>query len=266
MGRQALIIAAVLLPVCAGQSWGARPEKVVQLVSVAGQGGAAPASHKPEAGRSARGEVPVEQIQMAIRKYFEGEWGSRVKAVQVTVIDPAAPVKTPAGVVGLQVLPAATEGAMGRRNVNVQITVDGKAWKTIEVLVDLAAQIDVVVPNRAVKADEIIEADDLTTARVVTYDLKPLFLTDPGMVEGKSAARPLQPNIPLRQGFLKAPILVKKGDRVLIEAKRGGLSIQTTGVTKGSGQVGQMVMVANLDSGRELRARVVAQGLVEVDF
>ena len=103
-------------------------------------------------------------------------------------------------------------------------------------------------------------------ARIVTYDLKSQFVTDLNLVQGKSAARPLQPNTPLRQAFLKAPILIKKGDRVLIEAKRGGLSIQTTGVTKGSDQVGQTVMVANLDSGRELRAKIIAPGLVQVDF
>jgi flagella basal body P-ring formation protein FlgA len=65
---------------------------------------------------------------------------------------------------------------------------------------------------------------------------------------------------------VKLPLIVKKGDRVLIEARRGGLSIQTYGITKASGQVGQTIMVANLDSGRELRAKVVAPSLVQVDF
>lgn len=266
MYRTGLMIAAVLAQVAAGPAWGARPEKAVQLVSVTGQGGPVPAPAKLDAGRAPKGEVRTEQIQAAIRKYFEGEWGARAKAAQVAVIDPSEPVKIPSGAVELHVVPAASEGAMGRRSVNVQIVLDGKAWKTIEVLADIAAQIEVVVPNRAVKADEVIEPEDLTMARVVTYDLKHLFVTDPETAQGKSAARPLQPNTPLRQAFLKAPILVKKGDRVMIEAKRGGLSIQTTGVTKGSGQVGQTVMVANLESGRELRAKIIAPGLVQVDF
>ncbi|MBI5671925.1 MAG: flagella basal body P-ring formation protein FlgA, partial [Nitrospirae bacterium] len=44
------------------------------------------------------------------------------------------------------------------------------------------------------------------------------------------------------------------------------LSIRANGVTKANGQVGQTVMVTNLDSGRELRAKVVAPSLVEVEF
>jgi flagella basal body P-ring formation protein FlgA len=52
----------------------------------------------------------------------------------------------------------------------------------------------------------------------------------------------------------------------MIEAKRGGLSIQAYGVTKSSGHVGQTVMVGNVDSGRELRAKIVGPGLVQVEF
>jgi flagella basal body P-ring formation protein FlgA len=61
-------------------------------------------------------------------------------------------------------------------------------------------------------------------------------------------------------------LVVKKGDRVLIQAQRGGLSIRAYGITKSSGQVGQSIMVANLDSGRELRATVVAPSIVQVEF
>jgi flagella basal body P-ring formation protein FlgA len=116
------------------------------------------------------------------------------------------------------------------------------------------------------KSEETIEPDDLTTARIVTYDVKHPFITDPEAAIGKSTARPLQPNTPLRPTFLKKPFMVKKGDHVMIEARRGNFSVQTSGVTKGSGQVGQTVMVANLDSGRELRAKIIAPGLVQVEF
>jgi flagellar basal body P-ring formation protein FlgA len=130
----------------------------------------------------------------------------------------------------------------------------------------VAAMVDVVVPSRYVKSEEVLDADDLTTALVKVYDLKHPYLTDREDAIGKSAARPLQAETPLRATFLKKPLTIKKGDRVMIEAKRGGLSIQTSGVTKSSGQIGQSIMVANLDSGRELRAKIVAPGLVQVEF
>ncbi|MCX5724645.1 MAG: flagella basal body P-ring formation protein FlgA [Nitrospirae bacterium] len=51
-----------------------------------------------------------------------------------------------------------------------------------------------------------------------------------------------------------------------IEARHGGLSIQVTGVTKSSGELGQSITVANLDSGKELRAKIVAPGVVRVEY
>jgi flagellar basal body P-ring formation protein FlgA len=211
-------------------------------------------------------ELPVELIRKTIQKYLEGEWGYRVKAVQVALLEPSDPTKIPPGVVELHVVPAPSEEGLGRRMFHVAVTTNGRPWKTIEALTDVAAMIDVVVPNRFLKSEELVDAEDLTVSRIRIHELKHPFITDRNEVIGKSTARPLQADTPLRPSFLKLPLMIKKGDRVMIEAKRRGLSIQTYGVTKSSGQVGQTIMVANLDSGRELRAKIVAPGLVQVEF
>jgi flagella basal body P-ring formation protein FlgA len=166
----------------------------------------------------------------------------------------------------MRVVPVSNDERLGRRMFQVAVNVNGKPWNTIEVLTDVTAMIDAIVPNRYLNSDELIDALDLKTVRMRTHQLSHPFITDREEVVGKSAARPLPAETPLRAGFLKAPVLIKKGDRVMIEAKRGGLSIQAYGVTKSSGYVGQTVMVGNLDSGRELRAKVVGPGLVQVEF
>ena len=85
-------------------------------------------------------------------------------------------------------------------------------------------------------------------------------------VVGKAASRPLPPQIPIKLTALRRPFVVRKGDRVMIEAKMGGLSIQTAGVTKGNGELGQTVTVSNTDSGKDVRGKVVGPGVVRVDF
>lgn len=211
-------------------------------------------------------ELTSERIKKAIQQHLAGLWSHRVKDVQVVVLDPSDPVATPSGVMDLQVLPAINEERLGRHTFQVVVTTNGKPWRTIEVLADVTATIDAVVTNRLFRAEEILDATDLKTVRTRIYQLNHPFVTDREEVVGKSAARPLPADMPLRQAFVKTPFLVKKGDRVTIEAKRGGLSIHTYGVTKASGHVGQTVMVANLDSGRELRAKIVAPGIVQVEF
>jgi flagella basal body P-ring formation protein FlgA len=148
----------------------------------------------------------------------------------------------------------------------VEAVASGKLRKTIQVTADVAAMIDAVMATRYLKPDELIDRGDIKIVGMRVHQVNHPFITDEGEIIGKSASRPLPPDTPLRPAFVKLPLVVKKGDRVLIEVRRGGLSIRAYGVTKSSGQVGQTVMVANLDSGRELRAKVVAPSLVEVEF
>jgi flagellar basal body P-ring formation protein FlgA len=216
--------------------------------------------------RAAVSEVNPDQIRKVIQKHLESEWGSKVKTVHVTVLEPADSVMIPGGAVELYIIPNPTEDGLGRRVFHVEAVADGKPRKTIQVVADIAAMIDAVVATRFLKADELIDMGDLKIVGMRVHQVNHPFITDLGEVIGKSASRPLPLDTPLRPAFVKLPLVIKKGDRVLIEARRGGLSIRAYGVTKSSGQVGQTIMVANLDSGRELRAKVVAPNLVQVEF
>ena len=216
--------------------------------------------------RVAVSEVNPDLIRKAIQKHLESEWGHKVKTIQVTVLEPADPVMIPGGTVELQVIPNSMEEGLGRRMFHVEAVANGKSRKTIQVVADIAAMIDAVVVTRFLKADELIDMSDLKTVGLRVHQINHPFMIDQGEVIGKSASRPLPPETPLRPAFVKPPLAIKKGDRVLIEARRGGLSIRANGVTKANGHVGQTVMVTNLDSGRELRAKVVAPSLVEVEF
>lgn len=216
--------------------------------------------------RAVVSEVSPDLIRKAIQKHLESEWGRKVKTVHVMVLEPADPVVIPGGTVELHIIPNPAEEGLGRRVFHVEAVANGKARKTIQVVADVAAMIDAVMATRFLKADELIEAGDLKTVGMRVHQVNHPFITDQGEIIGKSASRPLPPDTPLRAAFVKLPVVIKKGDRVLIEARRGGLSIRAYGVTKSSGQIGQTVMVANLDSGRELRAKVIAPNLVQVEF
>lgn len=268
MTRTRIIAVIVLL---SGTPWAPEPAAAgsradTRPVSVGSRSSDPGPNEKLGLGRPVVHELHTELIKEAIQKYLEREWGYRVKAVQVTLLAPSDPIRMPPGVVELHVVPSPSEEGLGRRVFRVAVATDGKPWKTIEAFTDVAAMIDVVVPNRYLRSEEPVDAEDLTVARIRIHDLKHPFVIDQEEVIGKITARPLQADTPLRPAYLKMPLMIKKGDRVMIEARKGGLSIQTSGVTKSSGQVGQTIMVTNLDSGRELRAKIVAPGLVQVEF
>ena len=55
--------------------------------------------------RVAVSEINPDLIGKAIQKHLEREWGGKVKAVHVTVLEPADPVMIPGGTVELHVNP-----------------------------------------------------------------------------------------------------------------------------------------------------------------
>lgn len=263
MSRPSMFLAFLLIGPVAGSDVFASAEILPESRHVVGVQGTA---SRPAGSGSVHRVVTPEAIGKTIQSYLEKEWARMVKEVQVTVLDPSDPVTLPLGNVEWRVVPVRPEERLGRRHFQVAIMVNGKVWRTIDVAADVAAMIDAVALNRFVKPEEVIEEADLKNVRVRLSQLAHPFIVDSDHVIGKSAARPLPADTPLRAAFLKAPIVIKKGDRVLIEAKRGGLSVHAYGVTKSSGYVGQTIMVANADSGRELRAKVIAPGLVQVEF
>ncbi len=216
----------------------------------------------------ARGKrlIYPEQIRSVIHDFVKRELAGRAVDYQVALGDPQQPIAVPSGTVDLQVSAARSDESLGRRVFQIHLAVNGRFIKTIDATADVAAVVEVVMPVRPIKVDEQIESDDVTTERIVLYDLKQPFVTNLAEVIGKAAIRPLPPQNAIRMTSLRRPFAVHKGDRVTIEARQGGLSIQTVGVTKSHGELGQTITVSNVDSGKELRATVVAPGVVRVSF
>lgn len=215
--------------------------------------------------RASLQQVTPEQIQQAIVDYVRSHKEDTIADVQVRLLEPEQPLSLPSGALGIRVLPISAEG-YGRRHFDVVLSINGKIIQTTKAAADIITLIEVAVATKLIKIDDIIQADDVIMARTSLTATSGQYATNLDEVIGKRVVRPLAPRVPITISILAQPYLVHKGDRVTIEAKRKGLLIQTVGITKTVGQVGQMVTVTNQDSGKDLRAKVVAPGLVSVEF
>lgn len=219
-------------------------------------------------GPAARGKrlIYPEQIREAIHGFVLREIAGRAVDCQVALGEPQQPIAVPSGTVDLQVSATRSDEPLGRRVFQIHLAVNGRFIRTVDATADVAAVQEVVVPVRPIKMDEQIETDDVTIDRIVLFDLKQPYVTNPADVIGKAAIRPLAAQSAIRITAVRRPFVVHKGDRVTIEARQGNLSIQTVGLTKSHGELGQTITVSNVDSGKELRATVVAPGVVRVTF
>src|SRR5690606_20873548 len=64
----------------------------------------------------------------------------------------------------------------------------------------------------------------------------------------------------------EAPLLVERGDNVVIRVAQGGIQASMRGVALQSGSLGEGILVRNLSSDKEITAWVVENGIVESRF
>ena len=269
MTRQGYLYAAGLLVACIG---------AVPMAADAGTADRAASARRAVQGAELRPmklgpaiaptvpQVRPDDIQRSIVRFLEKELAGQVREIHVSMVDPLEAIPAPPGSMGLAVTSPGLDAGIGRRMFHVQINSNGRLWQTIDATADVGASVDAIVPVRAIRAEDLIEEEDVTIQRVKLRELNHQLATNLSEVIGKSSARHLPANMPIRLALIKKPYAVRKGDRVAIEAKHGGLSIQASGVTKMSGEVGQSITVANIDSGKELRAKIVAPGVVRVEY
>jgi flagella basal body P-ring formation protein FlgA len=88
-------------------------------------------------------------------------------------------------------------------------------------------------------------------------------ISTPEEAVGQMSRRMLRPGDILRSGQLSSPILVKRGDAVLMIARREGIEVSTAGEALDAGARGAVVRVRNAGSGQVVRMRVAGPGAVE---
>jgi flagella basal body P-ring formation protein FlgA len=88
-------------------------------------------------------------------------------------------------------------------------------------------------------------------------------ISAPEQAVGQTSRRPLRTGDILRSSQLAAPVLVKRGDQVVMLARRDGIEVSTSGEALDAGSRGAVVRVRNSGSGQVVRMRVTGAGTVE---
>lgn len=211
-------------------------------------------------------ELETDRIRRALARALEALLRDPRAELRIHMVQPTMPLRLPSGRVEVQVPTSGVELELGRQSIPVGILVDGRRVQTVEVVADVEVWAELVTPVRAINPDETISADDVTLTKIVLPSLTHDFARSVDEVVGKRASRMLRAQAPIRVGALAQAYAVRKGDHVLIEARRGGLVITASGIVRGGAQVGQSVSVTNQDSGKDVRAKVVGPGVVRVEF
>ena len=210
-------------------------------------------------------EISPDKIENMVKRFIlkKVPWDS--KSVAITV-SPVKAITLDPGEVTYEMSARQKEDFLGSTNISLIFLVDNREAKKIQVNAKIAVMQDVLVSNRSLKRHDVITEEDVRLEKMNLAELRADVMTDPGEVLGKRAKRTIEVNTPLRLNFLEVPPLVKRGDMVTIVAESDVLKITTKGFVTESGCKGEMVKVINVNSRKELFAKVRDARTVEVDF
>jgi flagellar basal body P-ring formation protein FlgA len=120
----------------------------------------------------------------------------------------------------------------------------------------------VIVTRRPVSRGETLSHADIESRLLDISDETRGYFVAPEDVIGRSASRHLPNASILNAGMLTQSTLVERGDSVIIEVRSGGLHLRAQGTALEDGLEGAQIRVRNDRSGQEIKALVVARGLV----
>jgi flagella basal body P-ring formation protein FlgA len=210
--------------------------------------------------------IAAKDFERVIYSALTRQYGRPHHRLKVGILSPQKPLVVPAGKIHLEVGKLVGGARTGRRSFRVGLFINGQFIKTINVVGEVKVQVPVTTPVRWIKPKEVVTAKDVMTMMVDVPSLTHDFILDSDDVIGKQVLRPLPPRKPIRKIMLDDPPIVHKGDRVMIEVRKGGLLVQVVGLAKADGKSGDTIPVQNKSSGREVVGTILSPGLVEVGF
>jgi flagella basal body P-ring formation protein FlgA len=156
------------------------------------------------------------------------------------------------------------DGARLQGNTTVGVrcpTADG--WR-IFVTGKVSILADVLVLKTSARRGDSLHAGDV---ELVERDISALsrgYLEDPAELEGKILKRAVSTGMVLTPGLLEAPRVVRRGDRVTLEARQGTLAVRMQGEAVTDGRPGERIRVRSLNSEKIVEGTVVDAGVIKV--
>jgi flagella basal body P-ring formation protein FlgA len=121
-----------------------------------------------------------------------------------------------------------------------------------------------LVTARPLSRGATVDADDIVAVRLEVSKLNRGYYLEPADVIGKILRRSLPTGRALTPHVLRAPLMVRRGDNVIILAESTGLQVRMKGEALQDAARGQRVSVRNLRSKRVVEGTAVEPGLVQV--
>jgi len=152
----------------------------------------------------------------------------------------------------------------GKHNVRITCP-DVQGW-LLRGRVSVSVSLPVWVASRDLGRKQSITAADVHLQAAKLEQLNHGFSVAPESLLGFRTQRAINAGVALDKNNLSPPLLVHKGEQVMIRVEQEGLKASMVGIALADGIAGQMIPVKNSSSQKEIQAEVTQRAEVMVHF
>ena len=189
--------------------------------------------------------------------------GLKGSAVEVEVVRLPSDQTIPSGSVEVRVIDKAPRVRKGRNSIPVEILVDGKRCRYVQVSVTAR-----VFGRALVATQPIARNEPLTAANTTVQDCETTNMFEDVMDALQSsdaiASVPIAQGAQVRCKWIGRPAVIKTGDAVIVSVVGESTCVSEKGTAAGDGRPGDRIKVRLSGGSREVRGTVVGPGLVEI--
>ena len=156
-------------------------------------------------------------------------------------------------------------GSMGG-NVSVHTRCQGSPPWALYVPAEVKVLRSIVVASRNLERGSNLQIVDFDTQLRDISSLSDNYVSDVSRLIGKTTTRTIRSGEVIRLSTVTEPVVVKRGDTVIIEAQSGAIVVSTQAIALADGRVGEQISVRNTQSERMVRVKIMGPGRGKVIF
>jgi len=205
--------------------------------------------------------VKAERLISAIKEFLKDGASSSAR-VNLIPMTPIRDLFVPEGRVSISVRSISDDPLRGW--FRVKVMVEGKVVEELSIFARVRVERDVVTAVKPIRAGQRISADMVKLERVMLGPDGRDAFEKVADVLGRITSRSIGKGEFIRRSDLRLPVIVRRGDVVMIVARCGMIKVTTRGKAVEDGRLGDVIEVENLNSKRRIHAEVTGPGVVMV--
>ena len=136
-------------------------------------------------------------------------------------------------------------------------------WK-IYVPVRRAIYRQILLATRPLARGSILTPDDIILAESDTSLLSRGYVVASQQAVGHKIRRTIMAGDPITPGLLETPAMIRRGQKISLQARSGALTVRMAGIARSDGMLGQVIEFENLSSKRSIQAIVRSPQSAEI--